>query len=136
MGCALVENEIASGCPQTYNSAVMPLAFPNTQRESLPDVMTFRKTWRVYQSRLLDQSTTRDTCLHDEGFGEFSVRTISRFQTCWRGRKRSQRSSRNAGNVSSVQLNSSTRALQKGAWYDSGHGIIPFPGLFRNAPNE
>src|SRR5580704_18697867 len=32
----------------------MPLAFPNTQRESLPDVMTFRKTWRVYQSRLLD----------------------------------------------------------------------------------
>jgi superfamily II DNA or RNA helicase len=33
----------------------MPLAFPNTQRESLPDVMTFRKTWRVYQSRLLDR---------------------------------------------------------------------------------
>jgi hypothetical protein len=32
----------------------MPLAFPNTQRDSLPDVMTFRKTWRVYQSRLLD----------------------------------------------------------------------------------
>jgi superfamily II DNA or RNA helicase len=32
----------------------MPSAFPNTQRESLPDVMTFRKTWRVYQSRLLD----------------------------------------------------------------------------------
>ena len=32
----------------------MPLAFPNTQRESLPDVMAFRKTWRVYQSRMLD----------------------------------------------------------------------------------
>jgi len=31
----------------------MPLASPNTQRESLPDVMTFRKTWRAYQSRLL-----------------------------------------------------------------------------------
>jgi superfamily II DNA or RNA helicase len=29
------------------------LASPNTQRESLPDVMTFRKTWRAYQSRLL-----------------------------------------------------------------------------------
>jgi len=32
----------------------MPLASPNTQRESLPEVMAFRKTWRVYQSRLLD----------------------------------------------------------------------------------
>jgi superfamily II DNA or RNA helicase len=32
----------------------MPSAPANTQRESLPDVMTFRKTWRVYQSRLLD----------------------------------------------------------------------------------
>jgi len=31
----------------------MPLASPNTQRESLPDVMTFRRTWRAYQSRLL-----------------------------------------------------------------------------------
>lgn len=31
----------------------MPLASPNTQRESFPDVMTFRKTWRAYQSRLL-----------------------------------------------------------------------------------
>jgi hypothetical protein len=31
----------------------MPLT-TNTQRESLPDVMTFRKKWRVYQSRLLD----------------------------------------------------------------------------------
>src|SRR5580658_8597773 len=31
----------------------MPLASPNTKRESLPDVMTFRKTWRAYQSRLL-----------------------------------------------------------------------------------
>lgn len=31
----------------------MPFASPNTQRESLPDVMTFRKTWRAYQSRLL-----------------------------------------------------------------------------------
>src|ERR1700728_1734053 len=31
----------------------MALASPNTQRESLPDVMTFRKTWRAYQSRLL-----------------------------------------------------------------------------------
>src|SRR5438477_2558040 len=32
----------------------MPLASPNTQRESLPDLMRFRKTWRGYQSRLLD----------------------------------------------------------------------------------
>src|ERR1700732_2422136 len=31
----------------------MPLASPNTQRASLPDVMTCRKTWRAYQSRLL-----------------------------------------------------------------------------------
>jgi hypothetical protein len=28
------------------------------------------------------------------------------------------------------------RVYAKGAWYYSGHGIIPFPGLFRNAPNE
>src|SRR5580700_9653139 len=33
----------------------MPLASPNTQRESLPDVMTFRKTWRTYQLRLLSR---------------------------------------------------------------------------------
>src|SRR5947207_1801671 len=32
----------------------MPLASPHTQRESLPDLMRFRKTWRGYQSRLLD----------------------------------------------------------------------------------
>src|ERR1700747_3742844 len=31
----------------------MPLAPANTQ-QSLPDVMAFRKNWRVYQSRLLD----------------------------------------------------------------------------------
>ena len=31
----------------------MPLASPNAQRQSLPDVMTFRKTWRAYQSCLL-----------------------------------------------------------------------------------
>jgi superfamily II DNA or RNA helicase len=33
----------------------MPSASANTQRESLPDLMTFRKTWRVYQSRLLSR---------------------------------------------------------------------------------
>jgi len=33
----------------------MPFASANTQQESLPDIMTFQKTWRVYQSRLLDQ---------------------------------------------------------------------------------
>src|SRR5882724_6522617 len=32
----------------------MPLATSNTQREALPDLMNFRKTWRDYQSRLLD----------------------------------------------------------------------------------
>src|SRR5882672_12782697 len=31
----------------------MPSASANTQETSLPDVMTFRKTWRAYQSRLL-----------------------------------------------------------------------------------
>lgn len=33
----------------------MPVTPPNTQRESLPDLMAFRKTWRVYQSRILDR---------------------------------------------------------------------------------
>ena len=27
----------------------------NMQQQSLPEVMAFRKTWRVYQSRLLNQ---------------------------------------------------------------------------------
>jgi superfamily II DNA or RNA helicase len=31
----------------------MPLIRPNTYKENLPDVMTFRKTWRAYQLRLL-----------------------------------------------------------------------------------
>jgi superfamily II DNA or RNA helicase len=30
-------------------------ASANTQRESLPDLMVFRKTWRAYQSRILDR---------------------------------------------------------------------------------
>ncbi len=33
----------------------MPSTSANMQQQSLPDVMTFRKTWRVYQSRLLNQ---------------------------------------------------------------------------------
>jgi hypothetical protein len=49
------ERYVASRGGEPYNQQSMASTSANMQQQSLTELMSFRKSWRVYQARLLDQ---------------------------------------------------------------------------------